>query len=136
MVVPSLTFAIILEDETEFEIISYDQKRWEFSASSVEERDVWVMLIEQEIERCLQSQLSLKDMKNGQAKNSRAALDVLRKMPGNEFCADCQAPNPVWASLNLGTLICIECSGIHRNLGSHISKVRSLDLDDWPYVKL
>ncbi|KAG7278480.1 hypothetical protein CRUP_038775 [Coryphaenoides rupestris] len=40
--------------------------------------------------------------------------------------------NPTWASLNLGSLICIECSGIHRNLGTHLSRVRSLDLDDWP----
>ncbi|KAF3697350.1 Arf-GAP with GTPase, ANK repeat and PH domain-containing protein 1 [Channa argus] len=39
---------------------------------------------------------------------------------------------PTWASLNLGALICIECSGIHRNLGTHLSRVRSLDLDDWP----
>lgn len=43
------------------------------------------------------------------------------------FCTD-----PEWASINLGVLMCIECSGIHRNLGSHISKVRSLDLDEWP----
>ena len=43
----------------------------------------------------------------------------------------CQ-PGPEWASINLGMLVCIECSGIHRNLGSHISKVRSLDLDEWP----
>lgn len=40
--------------------------------------------------------------------------------------------DPTWASLNLGALICIECSGIHRNLGTHVSRVRSLDLDDWP----
>lgn len=40
--------------------------------------------------------------------------------------------DPDWASLNLGALICIECSGIHRNLGTHLSRVRSLDLDDWP----
>lgn len=39
--------------------------------------------------------------------------------------------DPVWASLNLGCLICIECSGIHRNLGTHLSRVRSLELDDW-----
>lgn len=39
---------------------------------------------------------------------------------------------PEWASLNLGILMCIECSGVHRNLGSHISKVRSLTLDEWP----
>lgn len=40
--------------------------------------------------------------------------------------------DPDWASLNLGALICIECSGIHRHLGTHLSRVRSLDLDDWP----
>ncbi len=44
----------------------------------------------------------------------------------------CAHPDPDWASLNLGALICIECSGIHRNLGTHLSRVRSLDLDEWP----
>ena len=42
------------------------------------------------------------------------------------------ALDPDWASLNLGALMCIECSGMHRNLGTHLSRVRSLDLDDWP----
>lgn len=44
----------------------------------------------------------------------------------------CCVSDPDWASLNLGALICIECSGIHRNLGTHLSRVRSLDLDEWP----
>ncbi|KAK8527727.1 hypothetical protein V6N13_085536 [Hibiscus sabdariffa] len=56
-------------------------------------------------------------------------IDVLRKVCGNDKCADCGAPDPDWASLNLGVLVCIECSGVHRNLGVHISKVRSLTLD-------
>nr|XP_045366121.1 arf-GAP with GTPase, ANK repeat and PH domain-containing protein 2 isoform X4 [Camelus bactrianus] len=50
--------------------------------------------------------------------------------PGADPCTS--SPDPTWASLNLGALICIECSGIHRNLGTHLSRVRSLDLDDWP----
>lgn len=49
-------------------------------------------------------------------------IDALSKVPGNDKCADCGAPDPDWASLNIGVLICIECSGIHRNLGVHISK--------------
>ncbi|KAK8529137.1 hypothetical protein V6N12_059927 [Hibiscus sabdariffa] len=54
---------------------------------------------------------------------------VLREIPGNDVCAECNAQEPSWASLNLGILVCIECSGVHRNLGVHISKVRSLTLD-------
>lgn len=48
---------------------------------------------------------------------------ILRQIPGNDICAECSAPEPDWASLNLGILLCIECSGVHRNLGVHISKV-------------
>uniref|UniRef100_A0A0E0LXE0 ADP-ribosylation factor GTPase-activating protein AGD3 n=1 Tax=Oryza punctata TaxID=4537 RepID=A0A0E0LXE0_ORYPU len=56
-------------------------------------------------------------------------IDLLRKVDGNIICVDCGAMEPDWASLNLGALLCIECSGVHRNLGVHISKVRSLTLD-------
>ncbi|KAF5939522.1 hypothetical protein HYC85_023781 [Camellia sinensis] len=47
---------------------------------------------------------------------------ALREIPGNDICVECGAPEPDWASLNLGILMCIECSGVHRNLGVHISK--------------
>lgn len=52
-------------------------------------------------------------------------------LPGNEQCCDCGQAEPRWASINLGILLCIECSGIHRSLGVHCSKVRSLTLDSW-----
>lgn len=49
---------------------------------------------------------------------------------GNRFCADCNSESKVeWVSLNLAIILCIECSGIHRSLGTHISKIRSLTLD-------
>ncbi|KAL6054356.1 phosphatidylinositol-3,4,5-trisphosphate binding [Balamuthia mandrillaris] len=51
--------------------------------------------------------------------------------PGNNRCADCGMPDPEWASINLGIFICILCAGVHRSLGAHISKVRSIVLDDW-----
>ncbi|CAH9057183.1 unnamed protein product [Cuscuta epithymum] len=54
---------------------------------------------------------------------------ILREISGNDKCAECGASEPDWASLNLCILMCIECSGIHRNLGVHISKVRSISLD-------
>lgn len=53
------------------------------------------------------------------------------KIPGNAYCCDCRSPEPRWASINLGITLCIECSGVHRSLGVHYSKVRSLTLDAW-----
>ncbi|KAF5754220.1 putative Arf GTPase activating protein [Helianthus annuus] len=54
---------------------------------------------------------------------------IIREIPGNDLCAECSMSEPDWASLNLGVLVCIECSGVHRNLGVHLSKVRSISLD-------
>ena len=52
-------------------------------------------------------------------------LEALRGVRGNHACADCGAPDPDWASLNLGVLLCIQCSGVHRRLGVHVSKARA-----------
>uniref|UniRef100_A0A452H895 Arf-GAP with coiled-coil, ANK repeat and PH domain-containing protein n=1 Tax=Gopherus agassizii TaxID=38772 RepID=A0A452H895_9SAUR len=58
-------------------------------------------------------------------------LQRVQSIPGNDQCCDCGQADPRWASINLGILLCIECSGIHRSLGVHCSKVRSLTLDSW-----
>ena len=56
--------------------------------------------------------------------------DIRERDQGNLWCADCNSTvKTEWVSINLGIVLCIECSGIHRSLGTHISKVRSLTLD-------
>ena len=105
---------------THFTLVSLDGKEWRFDADSAAERALWVSAIEQQILAAL--------MRSG-------ACDVaarVRRVAGNEACADCGCADPEWAAVNVAVVVCIECSGIHRNLGTHISKVRSLLLDDWP----
>lgn len=73
-------------------------------------------------------------MKKQLAKNkgdTKAILLELIKLPENQLCADCSAKGPRWASASLGVFMCIKCSGIHRNLGTHLSFVRSVNLDEW-----
>uniref|UniRef100_A0A9J8BJ26 Arf-GAP with GTPase, ANK repeat and PH domain-containing protein 1 n=1 Tax=Cyprinus carpio carpio TaxID=630221 RepID=A0A9J8BJ26_CYPCA len=120
------------EDNFEFIIVSLTGQTWNFEATSYEERDAWVQAIESQILASLQSCESSKQKSRLSSQSEAIALQSVRNMRGNTRCVDCEAQNPDWASLNLGALICIECSGIHRNLGTHLSRVRSLDLDEWP----
>ncbi|KAK7939817.1 hypothetical protein WMY93_003143 [Mugilogobius chulae] len=68
-------------------------------------------------------------MTSGQDKNRQRVKQLLRK-PGNDFCADCGAAEPEWASYTLGVFVCQSCSGLHRNI-AQISKVKSVLLDPW-----
>ncbi|XP_041255468.1 arf-GAP with GTPase, ANK repeat and PH domain-containing protein 1 isoform X3 [Onychostruthus taczanowskii] len=120
------------EENFEFIIVSLTGQTWHFEATTYEERDAWVQAIESQILASLQSCESSKNKSRLTSQNEAMALQSIRNIRGNSHCVDCEAQNPDWASLNLGALICIECSGIHRNLGTHLSRVRSLDLDDWP----
>uniref|UniRef100_A0A8C5EYW0 Arf-GAP with GTPase, ANK repeat and PH domain-containing protein 3 n=1 Tax=Gopherus evgoodei TaxID=1825980 RepID=A0A8C5EYW0_9SAUR len=116
----------------EFIIVSLTGQTWLFEASTSEERELWVQAIESQILASLQGCESSRNKARLGSQSDALALQTVRTARGNSFCVDCDAPNPDWASLNLGSLMCIECSGIHRNLGTHLSRVRSLDLDDWP----
>ena len=64
-------------------------------------------------------------------KRQQQIINKLLKKPENKLCADCKSVSPQWASINLGVFICIECSGCHRELGTHISKIKSINLDTW-----
>jgi len=118
-------------DGYEFVIVSLDNKKWHFEADSAEEREEWVQAIEQQILSSLQSNESTKSKNRVGSGVDPQFAQIIRNVKGNSQCVDCGTPNPDWASLNLGAVICIECSGIHRNLGTHLSRVRSLDLDEW-----
>ena len=71
-----------------------------------------------------------KDSKD--AAKVKKVLDECLKQVDNKVCSECGMKQPRWASTNLGIFMCIRCSGIHRNLGVHISKVKSVSLDTWP----
>ncbi|KAB8073885.1 stromal membrane-associated protein [Aspergillus leporis] len=68
----------------------------------------------------------------GQAAQNQQTIKALLKLEHNKICADCKRnKHPRWASWNLGVFVCIRCSGIHRGMGTHISRVKSVDLDSW-----
>ncbi|KAJ6590949.1 hypothetical protein DFH09DRAFT_1138168 [Mycena vulgaris] len=63
-------------------------------------------------------------------RNQRTLLDLVAQ-PGNDVCADCKVRNPRWASHSLGIFICVSCASIHRKIGTHVTKVKSLTMDSW-----
>ena len=98
--------------------------------SSASEAVVWMDVIRKSI------QYGLKKLQEEKRRNDpNAPPDYLREMqmlsPENKLCADCAARLPEWASMTFGVLICDECSGVHRQLGTHLSRVRSLSIDMW-----
>lgn len=77
-------------------------------------------------------QTALPSSKKTHSEKHKQILKQLLKENGNRTCVDCKTTaHPRWASWNLGCFICIRCSGIHRSMGTHISKVKSVDLDAW-----
>ncbi|KAL7663394.1 Arf-GAP domain-containing protein [[Candida] zeylanoides] len=77
-------------------------------------------------------QRSLPSSKKTHSEKHKQILKQLLREGSNKACADCKTSlHPRWASWNLGCFVCIRCSGIHRSMGTHISKVKSVDLDAW-----
>ncbi|GAA6013654.1 hypothetical protein JCM10207_004804 [Rhodosporidiobolus poonsookiae] len=70
-------------------------------------------------------------MSKAAADRAQRQLLELLKLPGNEICADCKTRNPRWASWDQGVFLCVQCASMHRKIGSHITKVKSVTLDTW-----
>lgn len=109
---------------TQFEVQS-PMMTLHLTAHHERNRNKWVAVLAE----CIRERLDAQKQLTQDDKEKRDVLDRVRGVAGNEVCADCDAADPTWACLNYGVIICHQCSGVHRSLGSHVSKVRSLTLD-------
>ncbi len=74
---------------------------------------------------------AVKDKQQRLQEKYQVILMSMLREEENKYCADCDSKGPRWASWNLGVFLCIRCAGIHRKLGVHITKVKSINLDQW-----
>uniref|UniRef100_A0A8C4D600 Arf-GAP with coiled-coil, ANK repeat and PH domain-containing protein n=1 Tax=Dicentrarchus labrax TaxID=13489 RepID=A0A8C4D600_DICLA len=125
-----------------FELLSV-QKCCALQADSDQLKQAWLSALQGSIDLAYRERpkelpplLGGGDSSPGPPAKRQAALGVALRGPGNHRCCDCGEEEPRWASINLGVTMCIECSGIHRSLGVHLSKVRSLTLDSWEAEQL
>jgi hypothetical protein len=109
-----------------FEIITKSRPTMQLKALNVQEFNDWLMTFSKAIHLNISvgtSNITPAERAELLAQQKRMDDEVRLASPANTVCADCNASQPDWASINLGILLCIECSGVHRSLGSHISKV-------------
>ncbi|XP_063155762.1 arf-GAP with SH3 domain, ANK repeat and PH domain-containing protein 1 isoform X2 [Candoia aspera] len=118
------------EDKKSFDLISHN-RTYHFQAEDEQDYVAWISVLTNSKEEALNmafrgeqstGENSLEDL-------TKAIIDDIQRLAGNDVCCDCGSPDPTWLSTNLGILTCIECSGIHREMGVHISRIQSLELD-------
>ncbi|CEG42948.1 arf-gap with coiled-ank repeat and ph domain-containing protein 2-like isoform x1 [Plasmopara halstedii] len=108
-----------------FEVIDANRAKLILQATSTRDMNEWIEAARRSTESALEKQCHRKEVHPEQ----QSVIDEL--IEANPCCADCGQEPAEWVSINIGCLLCIECSGIHRSLGVHESKVRSLTLDSW-----
>ncbi|CAD7077861.1 unnamed protein product [Hermetia illucens] len=117
-----------------FEVIS-PTKSHILQADSAEMRQAWIAALQNGIGAAIHNNAIARHINSptstGLSNKRKIHWEQFLKIPGNSKCCDCKSSEPRWASINLGITLCIECSGVHRSLGVHYSKVRSLTLDAW-----
>nr|XP_014342220.1 PREDICTED: arf-GAP with SH3 domain, ANK repeat and PH domain-containing protein 3 [Latimeria chalumnae] len=120
-----------VEEKKCFDLVTHN-RTYHFQAEDEQDCLVWMSVLQNSKDEALSN--AFKGDHGSAAENSlqelnKAVIAEVRQMAGNEGCCDCGAPDPSWLSTNLGILTCIECSGIHRELGVHYSRIQSLTLD-------
>uniref|UniRef100_A0AAX7U082 ArfGAP with SH3 domain, ankyrin repeat and PH domain 1b n=2 Tax=Astatotilapia calliptera TaxID=8154 RepID=A0AAX7U082_ASTCA len=116
------------EDRKCFDLISHN-RTYHFQA---EDEQDWISVLTNSKEEALNMAFRGEQSSGGEdglEDLTKAIIEDVLRMPGNEVCCDCGAADPKWLSTNLGILTCIECSGIHREMGVHISRIQSMELD-------
>ncbi|NWX03321.1 ASAP1 protein, partial [Caloenas nicobarica] len=118
------------DDKKCFDLVSHN-RTYRFLAEDEQDCVIWVSVLSNSKEEALNVAFSKAQGggESSQEELTQAIIQEVRGMPGNRECCDCSAPDPTWLSINLGILICIECSGIHREIGANLSRIQSLSLD-------